>query len=271
MTDSSSNPTKLRKPRSLRRTVANFLIIAGALMLLYPVGTWAYTWIEQAALARRLASEYPQLDVLAQNFFEQGTADTVSSTPTTTTVADETVFPFEHDAAREAADREGRLQQHRALHEAAVEFSASVADKVGRPIGRLVIPTIGVNVVVLEGAETQDLREGPGHWPETPFPGLGGNFVISGHRTTYGAPFFRLGQLEIGDEIQLTLPYVAARYRVWRIIIVYPNETDTVRQRGVEEISLAACHPIYSAEQRLVVQALLIDYEVLQPDTTDDM
>ena len=48
---------------------------------------------------------------------------------------------------------------------------------------------------MLEGTNTGDLREGPGHWPETPFPGQGGNFVVSGHRTTYGAPFRKLDKL----------------------------------------------------------------------------
>jgi len=88
--------------------------------------------------------------------------------------------------------------------------------------------------------------------------------VVSGHRTTYGAPFFRLDNLEAGDEIQLVLPYVAAVYRVWRSIVVLPYETQVVAQRGVEEISLATCHPIYSAAQRLVVQAQLVEYQLLE-------
>lgn len=276
VTEPTSAPAGSRRRRNLRRTIANLLIVAGVLALLYPIGTWGYARIEQAGLARRLAAEHPELEGLAEEFFQQKMTSTVPFSSTSSPgsgadVADGVSLPLDHDAARQAAGREERLQQSRALRAAALQFAPLVAESTGRPIGKLAIPKIGVNVVILEGTGTQDLREGPGHWPETPFPGLGGNFVVSGHRTTYGAPFFRLDQLEIGDEIQLALPYMVARYRVWRVIIVYPDETATVRQRGVEEISLATCHPIYSAEQRLVVQALLVDYQVLQADRTQEV
>ncbi len=252
-----------------RRVIANLLIVVGALALLYPVGTWVYARVEQASLARKLAAEHPELEQAARGFFEQErTVLTLGSAREATDDAGVELAP-EHDAVRQAPLRDVQATQARAFFQAALEFSQSVVEKPGEPIGRLAIPKIGVDVVILEGTGTQDLREGPGHWPETPFPGLGGNFVISGHRTTYGAPFFRLDRLEPGDELHLTLPYVAARYRVWRSVIVYPDETYTVRQRGVEELSLATCHPIYSAEQRLVVQAILMDY-LLLPENEGD-
>ena len=37
-----------------------------------------------------------------------------------------------------------------------------------------------------------------------PCPGQGGNVGIAGHRTTYGAPFFRIDELAPGDEVILT-------------------------------------------------------------------
>lgn len=261
--DTSTASVSEPRRRSVRRIIANLLIVAGLLALLYPVGTWLYTRVQQAGLARTLASEHPDMEAKAREFFQRGTT---SAAPMTTAPSESGTgieVPVEHDAPRQAAAREQRAAADRALHDAALAFARSVGDQAGKPIGRLVIPKIGVDVVLLEGVGTQDLREGPGHWPETPFPGLGGNFVVSGHRTTYGAPFFRLDRLEVGDEIQLALPYVAAVYRVWRVIIVSPEETYTVRQRGVEELSLATCHPIYSAEQRLVVQALMVDYQLL--------
>ncbi|NLT35248.1 MAG: class E sortase [Gaiellales bacterium] len=224
--------------------------------LLYPVGTWAYTWIVHANLVRQLSEQRPGLEGDIASFFREG--DMVAALPVDVTVAPE------HDAGRQAQWREEQARREGLLRAAADEFAASVVGMGGRAIGRIVIPKIGVDVIVLEGTGTQDLREGPGHWPETPFPGQGGNFVVSGHRTTYGAPFFRLDNLEAGDEIQLVLPYVAAVYRVWRSIVVLPYETQVVAQRGVEEISLATCHPIYSAAQRLVVQAQLVEYQLLE-------
>lgn len=240
-----------------KKALANLLILAGVLALLYPVGTWAYTWTAHASLVRQLSEQHPGIEGDVTSYFREG--GMVSTLPLDVTVAPE------HDAGRQAEWRDEQARVAALLRAAADGFAESVADAGGRPIGRLVIPKIGVDVIVLEGTGTQDLREGPGHWPETPFPGQGGNFVISGHRTTYGAPFFRLDKLEVGDEIQLVLPYVAAVYRVWRSLIVLPHETQVVAQRGVEEISLTTCHPIYSAAQRLVVQAQLVEYRLLEP------
>lgn len=248
----------MRWVKNWRRALANLLILAGVLALLYPVGTWAYTWIAHAELVRQLSEQHPGIEGDVTSYFREG--GMISALPVDVTVAPE------HDAGRQAQWREEQARVAGVFRTAAEEFAASVAGAGGQPIGRIVIPKIGVDVIVLEGTGTQDLREGPGHWPETPFPGQGGNCVVSGHRTTYGAPFFRLDRLEVGDEIQLVLPYVAAVYRVWRSIVVLPYETEVVAQRGVEELSLTTCHPIYSAAQRLVIQAQLVEYRLLQEE-----
>lgn len=250
-----SEADAMKKPGNWKRLIANLLIIAGVLALLYPLGTWGYTWIVQTRLARQLEAHHPEIQGDASSFFRQ--ADMIVVVPVDASVAPE------HDAGREAALRAERSRLVAEFRVAADSFASLVLGQGGLPIGRIVIPKIGVDVVALEGTGTQDLREGPGHWPETPFPGQGGNFVVSGHRTTYGAPFFRLDQLEVGDEIQVLLPYVAATYRVWRSLIVLPDEVDVVAQRGVEEISLTTCHPIYSASHRLVIQAHLTGYRLL--------
>src|SRR5680860_607420 len=128
------------------------------------------------------------------------------------------------------------------------------------------IPEIGLDVIMVEGTTTGALRRGPGHWSETPMPGLGGNFVISGHRTTYGGPFLRLDRLNQGDVIRVALPYVLLEYRVTRKLIVSPDEVNVVAQRGVEELSLTTCHPIYSAKQRLIIQAKMVTLRPLEGD-----
>jgi sortase A len=55
--------------------------------------------------------------------------------------------------------------------------------------------------VVVEGVSTSDLKKGPGHIPGTALPGELGNVVLSGHRTTYGAPFERFDELRPGDAV----------------------------------------------------------------------
>ena len=58
-----------------------------------------------------------------------------------------------------------------------------------------------------------------------------------------------------------------ARYTVSRVVIVYPDEVDSVAQLGREQVSLAACHPIYSAKQRIVVQGELTSFKLIEPSS----
>ena len=87
--------------------------------------------------------------------------------------------------------------------------------------------------------------------------------MVSGHRNIYGGPFLHLDQLKTGDTIDLLLPYVAAHYEVTRSIIVKPTQVEVVAQRGIEEISLTTCDPPFTARNRLVVQAKLVEYKLL--------
>lgn len=123
---------------------------------------------------------------------------------------------------------------------------------------RLLIPKISVDIAVLGGTDPAHLEQAPGHWEETPVPGQGGHVVISGHRSTFGSPFLRLDELNAGDLIELVLPYGVFRYEVTGTVIVEPDQTDIVASRGVEELSLATCHPPGSGEYRMVVRAKLI-------------
>ena len=84
----------------------------------------------------------------------------------------------------------------------------------GDAIAHLRIPAIGVDKIVVEGVQVADLKRGPGHYPDSPLPGQPGNAAIAGHRTTYGAPFNRLDELEQGDEILVTTVQGAFRYEV---------------------------------------------------------
>jgi sortase A len=127
----------------------------------------------------------------------------------------------------------------------------------GDPMGRIVMPAIGVSEVFVEGTGAGDLRKGPGHYPATPLPGERGTVAIAGHRTTYGAPFRRIDRLDPGDTIELRMPYGRFTYRVERTRIVPPTETSVTDRVDHDRLVLSACHPLYSAAQRIVVFARL--------------
>jgi sortase A len=127
----------------------------------------------------------------------------------------------------------------------------------GEAIGRLAIPSIDLDVVVVEGTDTASLQKGPGHYPETPFPGQGGTTAIAGHRTTYLAPFRHLDQLQPGDEIEIEMPYANFAYRVERTRVVDDSAVGIIHKVGYERLVLTACHPLYSAAQRIAAFAKL--------------
>ena len=123
----------------------------------------------------------------------------------------------------------------------------------GDAIGRVEIDSIDLNKVLMNGTDTATLQTGPGRYPQTPLPGEGSTTGIAGHRTTYGAPFRRINEIEDGDEIRVELPYAAFTYEVEKHEIVDPSEVEIVDPVGYDRVVLTACHPLYSAAQRWAV------------------
>jgi len=131
----------------------------------------------------------------------------------------------------------------------------------GDAIARISIPAIGVSDYVVEGTDTASLRKGPGHYPEAPLPGDPGTAAIAGHRTTYGAPFRDIVQLERGDRIVLDMADGRFLYRVTRTKIVDDSDLSVLDSVGYKQLILSACHPLYSAAQRVIVFARQVGRE----------
>lgn len=128
----------------------------------------------------------------------------------------------------------------------------------GAPVGRIRIPRIGANFVVVDGTGTEALESGPGIYPETRFPGQGATTAIAGHRTTYLAPFRHIDELHPGNSILLQMPYASFTYRVTGSAVVAPTDVHAaVANLGYPRLVLSACTPLFSAEKRLLVFARL--------------
>jgi sortase A len=130
--------------------------------------------------------------------------------------------------------------------------------KPGRPIGELRIPHLDNHYVIVAGTGAGELRKGPGHYDGTALPGEPGTVGIAGHRTTYGAPFRHLDALDPGDPITITMPYGTFTYKVEGTRIVKPSDVSALKATGRQRLALTACHPLYSATQRIVVLARLV-------------
>jgi sortase A len=125
----------------------------------------------------------------------------------------------------------------------------------GDAIARLEIPAIDLTEYVVEGTDLDSLRKGPGHYPETPLPGERGTTAIAGHRTTYGAPFRHIDELDRGDRIVVDMPDGRFVYRVEQSKIVDDQDLSVLEPVGYRRLMLSACHPLYSAAQRIIVYA----------------
>lgn len=157
------------------------------------------------------------------------------------------------DPARAAAA--GRRAVRRRLAAAARRLDRRARN--GAPIGRLTIRRMNLSTVVVAGTDGAELRLGPGHYPATPLPGMRGTVAIAGHRTTYGAPFRHLDRARPGDRIELRMPYGRFTYGVRRSRIVPATATWVTDRAREDRLVLSACHPLYSAAQRIVVFARL--------------
>ena len=212
--------------RTLLRQLSTILILAG-LLLLADVGL-TLVWQEPVSA---LYADWRQ-DALADDLEELSEPD---------------LAPAEKRAlARLPLDRERTAFLARALER---------RTDTGDPVGRIEIPEVDISKVIVEGTDGGTLRKGPGHYPETPLPGVRGTVAIAGHRTTYGAPFRDLDKLEEGDEVVIEMPYGRFIYDVERSQIVEPSATWVTKRVGYDRLVLTACHPKYSAAQRIVIFA----------------
>ena len=124
----------------------------------------------------------------------------------------------------------------------------------GESFGRLSIPAIGIDVAVVKSTTADALKGGPGHFSDTALPGQGETVAIAGHRTTYGAPFRNIDELDEGDVLLVKRQGEEFRYEVTKKRIVDPGEVGILSGKG-ERLLLTTCHPVFSASQRLVVYA----------------
>jgi sortase A len=131
----------------------------------------------------------------------------------------------------------------------------------GEAYAAIVIPSIDIDFIVVEGTDYVSLKKGPGHYPASADPwNETGQVAIAGHRTTYLHPFLNLDRVHAGDPIELITKHGTYRYEVDRVFVL-PEATsgqaivDTVRPTLV----LTTCHPKYSSRERMIVTATLVE------------
>jgi len=230
------------------------LIAAGLLMFGFVAYQLWGTGIENARAQASLENEFEQL--LAET-------PPVETAPPTTAVPDDAGDPVDGTDSGGAPD-DGPAPEEPTIEDAPAvvpveQQNIPEAVDEGDPIARLEIPRIGADDIVVAGVAKNDLKKGPGHYPETPLPGQLGNAAIAGHRTTYGQPFFDVDKLEPGDEIIATTLSGRYVYRVTDTRIVTPSDYWVVATTDPTKatITLTSCHPKWTARERIIIFAEL--------------
>lgn len=268
-------------------SIGRFFITTGIVVLLF-VGyqLWG-TGIQEASAQNDLGNDF---DALLES---TGPAPTTTTSTTTTSAA-----PATTDAVPTTTTTTTTIPE--AGGAIAVE-DAELADRLfregGQAVARIEIPSIEVEKVVVAGVQVEDLRNGPGHYRATVFPGQEGNSGIAGHRTTYGAPFNRIDEMLPGEEFTVETVQGVHTYRVMSAadafgdeargslgpdfvlpenadsvghIIVPPSATWVLGDFGDNRITLTACHPKFSARLRIIVAAELVSAPVGTPPPPED-
>ena len=162
----------MRRPIHLLGTL---LTVAGVLTLVWALLVWQwqdpFTALYTTWKQHQLATQYNER---AQSF--------------TTTISGPTVAEERASIAREA-------KRYR------------MSSKRGQVIGRLRVPRMGVNMLLVNGTDHDTLKKGPGRDGRTFMPGENRLVYIAGHRTTYLAPFSHIDRLRRGDRVTIEVPY----------------------------------------------------------------
>jgi sortase A len=207
------------------RVLGTVLVIAGVGVLAWTLLVWQwqdpftalYTHYQQHKLARSLASE------------------------------------FNDYTAAPAPAGEPVAAEQRRIALAAARFRRAARES--QAIGRIIVPRLGLNMVVVNGTDHDTLEKGPGRDPRTYMPGQGQLVYIAGHRTTYLAPFAHIDRLRAGDPITLEMPYATFVYRITGHRIVPADDLAVLRSHGREQLELQACHPRFFASHRYIAYA----------------
>jgi sortase A len=133
--------------------------------------------------------------------------------------------------------------------------------KRGQAIGRIRVPRMGVDMILVNGTDHETLKKGPGRDLQTFMPGENRLVYIAGHRTTYLAPFSHIDRLRTGDRITIEVPYATFIYSVTHHRIVEATDLSVLRSPQHELLALQACHPRFFASHRYIAYARLARVE----------
>jgi sortase A len=110
----------------------------------------------------------------------------------------------------------------------------------GTPVARLLIPSIDLDEIVVEGVGPVELNGGPGHFPGSVLPGEAGNSILSAHRDRH---FRRVGELVIGTRIRTETRAGSTDWVITERRIV-SRDTPSLFEESERTLTLTTCWPL---------------------------
>ncbi len=258
--------------KKLRAAVAGATWVrnVGIIVVLFAVWQLWGTGIAEAHAQHHLKAEYALLvSAQASGRLSSGDQATVAPsgtanprTPVAATTAEKTAIAAVRGAKARALSGSGQAQSGTTGAASYAQTRAFVEGALpGGVLGRIRIPAAGVDRYFVEGVGEAQLQQGPGRYPGSGLPGQPGNLAIAGHRTTYGAPFFELDHVRVGDDVIIDVPQGRAIYVVSQPpFAVSPYDTNVLDDFGDSRLTLTTCNPPFFATTRLIVIAELSEW-----------
>ncbi|WP_426333483.1 class D sortase [Paenibacillus silvae] len=205
-------------------------------------------WSVLLVLLGLLVISFPTLQAMYYDWQQNRVLDELEQLQTGLSQLNQT---FEHGIENDHSD------QKRTLKTATVKSSSSPGT-----LGMISIPVIDVRLPVLEGATQENMKFAAAHLVETAAIGQSGNAAIAAHRAhRKGRLFNRLGELQIGDSVEIILAdQTAIHYKIDRISVVEPSDVTVLEDPGLGQVlTLITCDPLIDATHRLIIRAVKVD------------
>jgi sortase A len=143
------------------------------------------------------------------------------------------------------------------------EYLSQLSTSPDRPLARLRIPSLDIDLPIFHGTSGTVLERGVGHLFGTALPvgGHGTHAVLAGHSGLPGSTLFtHLDRLELGDVFLLDVAGETLTYVVDRIEVVEPDDTEGLRPIVDEDVvTLLTCTPTGVNTHRLLVRGSRVE------------
>lgn len=255
--DAGGTPGKKKRRKLWIKIISICLILAGIVVIGYPIATSLYNKYMQKQLKEefyRLVEENkkkePKETVELKNDLNIDDDSTLNHGIDVDKILEEDKNA-KSDEKNPAADK----------NEQEVKSAQVVEEQLGTQniIGLITIDSLGIEYVIVEGTDSANINAAVGHLSKTKPLGQKGNCAIAGHRGgRYGEFFMNLNQLPNGANIIVKdLGGNVYTYVSYEKKTIKPNETEVIEDiKDESTLTLISCED--HGTKRIIVHAKLV-------------